>query len=162
MGSGCGGQGRKSFSSRCGVVQRPSRMASGTRAGQGAHPLALLRVGHAPPLQHQLQVLGGRVAARGQPLEPADSGQLRQRPELLPQHVLQHFRRRGDYEAGQGVHGGARVPRAAGLSSGAPGAARGPRGRGGRGLGHLLPFPCGVAANRVPVRSREAGPGIAF
>ena len=108
-----GGEGRKSFSSWCGLAERPSPHGLGTRAGQGAHPLTLLGVGHAPPLQHQLEVLGGRVAARGQPLEPADSGQLGQRPELLPQHVLQHFGRRGDQEARQGVHGGARDPRAA-------------------------------------------------
>lgn len=81
-------------------------MAWGTRAGQGAHPLALLGVGHAPPLQHQLEVLCRGVASRGQPLEPADGGQLGQRPELLPQHVLQHLSGRDAQESGRCVHGG--------------------------------------------------------
>lgn len=85
-------------------------MALGTRAEQGAHPFALLGVGHAPPLQHQLEVLGRGVAARGQPLEPADGGQLGQRPELLPQHVLQHLGLRDAQESrgGRCFHGGGR------------------------------------------------------
>lgn len=91
-------------------------MASETRAEQGAHPLALLGVGHAPALQHQLEVLGRGVASRGQPLEPADGGQLGEWPELLPQHVLQHLslrdaqesrRRRCFHGGGRGAWGGA-------------------------------------------------------
>lgn len=133
-------------------------MALGTRAGQGAHPLALLGVGHAPALQDQLEVLGGRITTRGQPLEPADGGQLGQRPELLPQHVLQHLGRRGAQEAGRSVHGVARGrPAARAFHGGTWGRTRCAE-EPGRGPDHLCPSPGRLTANPVLVsgsRSRN-------
>lgn len=158
VGSGYGRGKRRSQPARGRAGGRQARVAWAALAGPGAYPLALLGVGHAPPLQHQLEVLGGRVAARGQPLEAADGGQLRQRPELLPQHVLQHLGLRGTQEGGRRVHGGLQARRPPGLSSPAPGAARGPRGREGREERGGRP----PGASRTGSLSPEVRPGISF
>lgn len=97
----------------------------GSEVAPDPHPLALLGVGHAPALQHQMQVVRGGVAARGQPLEPTDGGEPGQGPQLGLQQLLQHLSLRGGQEGLWGrqgcVHGGRSRPRPGqGLAPAAP------------------------------------------